>query len=75
MEAHRKNPANLLNGCSRAERRTDIYEPALRGQRLFPLARALQAPGSDILLAVAILVIAVGLAGFAILFLFYKRKI
>lgn len=41
-----------------------------------PHIPALQAPqGSDTLTAIAILVVAIGLAGFAILLLFAKKKI
>ena len=40
-----------------------------------PPHAVLQAAGSDLFTALAILVVAIGVAGFAILYLFYKNKI
>jgi len=51
------------------------YEPGATTPRLPTHLPVLQAGGSDTLTAVAILVVAIGLVGLAILILFSKRKI
>jgi hypothetical protein len=53
---------------------TDKYERGAAGVRLSHLP-VLQAAGSDTFTAIAILVVAIGLVGLAILILFSKRKI
>ena len=54
---------------------TDKYEPVMMKLRLLPHLPVLQAAGSDTFTAIAILVVAIGLAGLAILILFSKKKI
>jgi hypothetical protein len=54
---------------------TNKYEPGAPTPRLPPHLPVLQAGGSDTLTAIAILVVAIGLVGLAILILFSKRKI
>ena len=54
---------------------TDIYEVGRTARRLFTHLPVLQAAGSDTLTAIAILVIALGFVGLAILILFSKKKI
>ena len=51
------------------------YEVGAPRPELFPHLPALQAGGSDTLTAIAILVVALGLVGLAILILFSKKKI
>jgi hypothetical protein len=53
----------------------DKYEPVSTRTALFPHLPVLQAAGSDTFTAIAILVVAIGLAGLAILILFSKKKI
>jgi len=53
----------------------DKYEVGRTTRRLFPHLPILQAAGSDTLTAIAILVIALGFVGLAILILFSKKKI
>jgi hypothetical protein len=53
----------------------DKYEPVSTKTALFPHLPVLQAAGSDTFTAIAILVVAIGLAGLAILILFSKKKI
>jgi hypothetical protein len=65
----------LLNDSSSFPVRTDKYELRRTACRLFPHLPVLQAAGSDTLTAIAILVIALGFAGLAILILFSKKKI
>jgi hypothetical protein len=68
-------PSKLLNDSSDSLLRTDKYELRRTARSLFPHLPVLQAGGSDTLTAIAILVIALGFAGLAILILFSKRKI
>ena len=53
----------------------DKYEHGRMARRLLPHLPVLQAAGSDTLTAIAILVIAIGFVGLAILILFSKKKI
>jgi hypothetical protein len=57
------------------QRRTNKYKHASRPRRLHFHLPALQAAGSDAFTAIAILIVAIGLVGLAILILFSKRKI
>ncbi len=54
---------------------TNKYEVPEMEARLSPVLSALQAAGSDTLTAIAVLVVAIGVAGIAILVLFAKKKI
>ncbi len=54
---------------------TDKYEPVSAGDKLLTQLPVLQAEGSDTFTAIAILVVAIGLVGLAILILFSKKKI
>ncbi len=53
----------------------DKYEPVSPTLKLFPHLPVLQAAGSDTFTAIAILIVAIGLVGLAILILFSKKKI
>jgi hypothetical protein len=64
----------LLNGSNRCPPSRDKYEDEWTARRLFPHLPVLQA-GSDTLTAIAILVVALGFVGLAILILFSKKKI
>jgi hypothetical protein len=65
----------LINGCSVLSwPRTNKYEHGPGAVRLLRLP-VLQAAGSDTFTAIAILIVAIGLVGLAILILFSKRKI
>ena len=55
--------------------RTNKYELGAAEVRLFLHLPVLQAAGSDTFTALAILIVAIGLVGLAILILFSKRKI
>jgi hypothetical protein len=59
----------------RSHARTNKYEHGSAADRLFPHLPVLQAAGSDTFTALAILIVAIGLVGLAILILFSKRKI
>jgi hypothetical protein len=54
---------------------TDKYEVRATARRLLPHLPVLQAGSSDTLTAIAILVVALGFVGLAILILFSKKKI
>ena len=53
----------------------DKYKGSPEGPHLSPHLPVLQAAGSDTFTAIAILVVAIGLVGLAILILFSKKKI
>jgi len=53
----------------------DKYEVGRTARKLLPHLPVLQAAGSDTLTAIAILVVALGFVGLAILILFSKKKI
>jgi hypothetical protein len=53
----------------------DKYELRRTSEGLFHTLPVLQAGSSDILTAIAILVVAIGIVGIAILILFSKKKI
>jgi len=65
----------LLNGSNTCPPSRDKYEVERGAPRLFPHLPVLQAAGSDTLTAIAILVVALGFVGLAILILFSKKKI
>jgi hypothetical protein len=65
----------ILNGSKLSPPSRDKYEVGRTPGRLLPNLPVLQAAGSDTLTAIAILVIALGFVGLAILILFSKKKI
>jgi hypothetical protein len=78
MGRHQGNvPFNVLNASrnAAAPRTTNKYEGHATERELFLVQPALQAGSSDTFTAIAILVVAIGLVGLAILILFSKKKI
>ncbi len=69
-----ESPCFVLNACNGSFPTTDKYEPRWRTHKLLSYLPALQA-GSDTLTAIAVLVVALGFVGLAILILFSKKKI
>jgi len=71
----RAQSGRLLNGSKNWSPSRNKYEVERTVPRLLPHLPILQAAGSDTLTAIAILVVALGFVGLAILILFSKKKI